>query len=91
MSRIILQYLLPILLPTAVFVAWVLLTRDRDDGERSTAARIQEGPWFSLIAGGFALMLMVLLTIAMTEGAPPGASYTAPRVEDGRVVPGEFR
>ena len=91
MTRVLLQYLLPFLLPTAVFVLWVLLTRSRSTAARSTMARIQEGPWFWLVASGTGLMVAVLVTIAVTEGADPGASYTAPRFEDGRVVPGEFR
>ena len=87
MTRIVLQYLLPILLPTLVFLAWVYLTRGHEEAAHETITRIREGPWFWLILGGIALMALGLAYMAF-QGAAPGGVYHAPRFEDGRVIPG---
>lgn len=90
MTRFILQYLLPLLLPAAAFVIYVLLTRQRAGGEESVAERLRSGPWAWLIIGGFVLATVTLVTIALIDGAPPGSDYSPPRFEDGEVVPGTF-
>ncbi len=87
MTRILLQYLLPILLPALMFVAWIYSTREHEEAAHETVARIREGPWFWLIVGGVALMAIGLAYIAF-EGAAPGSVYHAPRYEDGRIIPG---
>ena len=86
--RFFLQFVLPFLLPTLAFLAWVWLTRNqRPDG---AIARIQRGPWFWLVVAGCVLTAGGLGTIALISGSEPGTTYTAPRFEDGRVVPGRF-
>lgn len=91
MSRIILQYVLPLLLPVAVFLGWVLLTRGRDDEQGNIVSRLREGPWFWLIVAGVALMAGGLATLALTGGGDPGMTYVPPHREDGRVVPGQYK
>ncbi|OFW45503.1 MAG: hypothetical protein A3J29_21490 [Acidobacteria bacterium RIFCSPLOWO2_12_FULL_67_14b] len=91
MSRILLQYVLPLVLPTVVFVAWIVLTEKRGASREKLIARLAEGPWFWLVVAGFALMAAGLGYLGLTEGASPGTTYQAPRYEDGRIVPGEFR
>ena len=87
MIRILLQYLLPILLPTLAFVAWVYLTRQSQEMASETIARVRDGPWFWLIVAGIALMGLGLGYVAF-QGEAPGGVYRAPHIENGRVVPG---
>lgn len=88
MSRVLVQYVLPLLLPTIIWLVWWLaLGRNRSMAEGLTT-RIEHGPWFWLILGGFALLGLSLIYTAMTHGFDPQGTYVAPRWEDGRVVPG---
>ena len=72
MTRILLIYLLPFVLPTAIYVAWVWYGRikNKDDGE---LPGLRTGPFFWCLLGGFALMTGGLFTIAMVSGDPPAS------------------
>lgn len=83
MSRIILQYLLPLLLPFLIYLAWVALTRDRRPGW------LDDTPWVPLATAGVALLTVSLFGWSLLSGDEPGARYQPPRFEDGRVVPAE--
>jgi Family of unknown function (DUF6111) len=88
MSRVLLQYVLPLLLPTIVWLVWwFTLGRHRTTAEGITA-RIEHGPWFWLILGGVGLLGLSLIYTAITRGFDPQGTYIPPRWEDGRVVPG---
>lgn len=89
MTRIMLQYVLPLLLPAAIFLLWVVLTRQRAGSQETAMERLQRGPWFWLVVGGFVLMAAGLAYLGLTEGSKPGGTYQAPRYEGGRVVPGK--
>lgn len=86
MSRILLQAVLPFLLPTLVFMLWVMLSHRRDH-EKSVVERIAGGPWLWLVLVGFVLFAAGLGFLAM-EGEPPGGIYVPPYLEDGKIVPG---
>ena len=87
MTRILLQYLLPLILPTLVYLLWVRIAgRARTvEGVNRLAS---EGPWLWLIVAGVVLMGAVLAASAWTGGSGPTGTYVAPRWEGGRVVPG---
>jgi hypothetical protein len=88
MSRVLLQYVLPLLLPTILWLIWwLVLGRKRSTAEGVTT-RLEHGPWFWLILGGFALLGLSLIYTAMTHGFDPQGTYIAPRWEGGRIVPG---
>lgn len=86
--RIFLHAVLPFLLPTIVFVLWVIFSQ-RHDHEQSPVERISGGPWFWLLVSGFVLFSAGLGYLAM-EGEEPGGTYEAPRLEDGKIVPGRI-
>ncbi len=90
MTRTLLQYVLPLLLPTLVFVGWVVLTR-RGDGARGISERLASGPWFWLIVGGFVMTAATLVFVALTGGSDPGTTYVAPHMEGDHIVPGQFK
>ena len=84
--RIFLQAVLPFLLPTAVFVLWVVFSQRPDHGA-SVVERIARGPWFWIVVVGFVLFAAGLGWMAQ-EGDAPGGTYVPPHMEDGRIVPG---
>lgn len=88
MTRLILVYLIPFLLPFAIYAAWVWLSRhSREDGVLVTIAK---GPWFWLVIAGFLLTLSSLGLWAVLDSHKPEENYVPPRLEDGRVVPGRM-
>ena len=91
MSRIILQFLLPFLLPTVVYFAWRWFAKHEGKNDGTLAARLQDGPWFWLAVSGAVMVAAVLGTVAMLGGASPNGTYVAPRWENGTIVPGHFK
>ncbi len=95
MTRMLLTYVLPLVLPTAAYLVWVWWARRRkkaqgiESGERE--AGLKEGPWFWLILAGFVLMVAGLAYWGLTGGSEPGGVYYSPRYEDGKVIPGGVR
>ncbi len=48
-------------------------------------------PWFRLILAGAVLVFVSLvLSVFLTPKNPPESVYQPPRVEDGKVVPGQY-
>ncbi len=79
-----------ILLPTALYVAWMLWARRRvKEGEGLPS--LAGGSWFWLALAGFALMVAGLFTVALTGGDEPGGTYYPPHYEDGRIIPGPVK
>lgn len=89
MSRILLQILLPLFIPTVVFFLWAWLSPRL--GIDSQSKVLQGTPWFWLIIAGVLLMGAGLIATALTHGAPPGSQIIQPRLENGRVVPAQVR
>ncbi len=89
MSRALLQYLLPLILPTVLYMIWALSVRDSASG-RKMATVIREGPWFWLILAGLVLAGASLVVTALISGGDAGGTYIAPRWENGRVIPGRI-
>lgn len=87
MSRALLQYLVPLILPTVLYLIWALAIRDSGSG-RKFATIVREGPWFWLIVAGLVLAGGSLVFSALSRGGDPTGTYVAPRLEDGRVIPG---
>ncbi|BCX18539.1 MAG: hypothetical protein KatS3mg117_2221 [Geminicoccaceae bacterium] len=85
MARIALYELLAFLLPFVVYFAWRLLA--------TRGARfLDDTPWFVLtLLGLVSVCAGFVLFVVLEPGAPPGATYVPPRLEDGRLVPGGFR
>ena len=82
MARMLLQYLLPLLLPFVVYFVYVALTRG------SEPDWLEGVPWPHLAGAGVLLMALSLITWSLMTGAPTDEIYLPPRFEDGRVVPG---
>ncbi len=86
MTRILLTIVLPLLLPTLVYVLWLAATRR---AALAGPAPWQALPWVWLVGAGVALAALLLFIIGVHVGSPEG-TYVPPRYIDGRVVPGHI-
>jgi hypothetical protein len=79
MLRILLQYVLPLLLP---FLAWLVYAR------LTRRSGVNDAPWLVLAASGVGLLVVSLVSWTLLSGSEPGETYVPARIEDGRLVPG---
>ena len=78
MLRVVLTIVLPLLLPTFVYLLWMWIVR------RHRAAL----PWIWLAGAGVVLLAAVLLIVTVGFGTTAEGVYVPPRWEKGRIVPG---
>jgi Family of unknown function (DUF6111) len=84
MLRVLLQYLLPLLLPFLLYAAYVALAHGRLPSWLDLSSR----QWVMLGGTGLALLIISLVTWGLLSGSAPEERYIPPRLEDGRIVPG---
>ena len=86
MPRILLTIVLPLLLPTALYLLWVNTLRPAREG----SAISRTAPWLWLAGAGVALLAIVLFVVTVHFGAPQEGVYVPPRWENGRIIPGHI-
>ncbi len=86
MSRILLNYLLPFLVPLVVYLVWARLSGRRRG--KDAISLNEEGPWFWGLFAGFFLMTAGLVWLALANNGPTEGIYQAPHIENGKIVPG---
>lgn len=84
MLRVILTIVVPLLLPTAIYVLWMRTMRR--DGPGGTA-RWAALPWIWLAAAGAVLLAIVLFVVTVHFGTSQPGVYVPPRYEGGHLVP----
>ena len=85
MLRVFLTIVLPLLLPTALYLLWVS-TFGAEEGGRPV--RWTAVPWIWLAGTGAILVAIVLFVVTVSFGTPQEGVYVPPRWEGGRVIPG---
>ena len=89
--RILLQYLLPLVLPTALYIGYMMWARRRALASGQTLPAWSKGPVFWFLLAGLLLIGISLLSLFLLGGDDGmGRLYIPTHVEDGRVVPGHF-
>ena len=86
MPRVLLTIVLPLLLPTALYLLWVTMLRPSSQGETHWAAL----PWLWLAVAGVVLLAIVLFVVTVHFGAPQQGVYVPPRWQNGRIIPGHM-
>lgn len=84
MLRVILTIVVPLLLPTAIYVLWMRTVRW--DGP-ADAMRWRPLPWIWLAAAGAVLLATVLFVVTVHFGTSQPGVYVPPRYDGGRLVP----
>jgi Family of unknown function (DUF6111) len=87
MLRVVLTIVLPLLLPTALYLLWITtLGLPREGGViRWTAV-----PWLWLAGAGAVLLVIVLLVVTVHFGTSQEGVYVPPRWEGDRITPGHI-
>ncbi|MGI9479056.1 MAG: DUF6111 family protein [Hyphomicrobiaceae bacterium] len=90
MIRLIVENILLFLLPTVLYVLYVMIRRSSDRNNTVTRA-LDSAPLVPLFSIGFVLMVSVLAYFASQSGSgKPGQTYRPPQVVDGKIQPGRF-
>lgn len=87
MLRVFLTIVLPLLLPTALYLLWVITFGSEHGGK---VVRWTAVPWIWLAGAGAVLLAMVLFVVTIHFGSPQEGVYVPPRFEGGRIVPGHM-
>jgi hypothetical protein len=80
MLRLLLQYVLPLVLPFLAYLIYARLAHKRRG--------MGDTPWMALAAAGVGLLAVSLVSWGLLSGSDPGETYVPARFEDGRLVPG---
>jgi hypothetical protein len=91
MLRIVLTIVLPLLVPTAIYLVWLrmLYWAQRESGETATMPGAAM-PWVWLIGAGAVLLVFVLFFVGLNLGSAQQGVYVPPRWENGQVEPGHI-
>jgi Family of unknown function (DUF6111) len=87
MLRVVLTIVLPLLLPTVLYLLWISTLRSSREGG---AIRWMALPWIWLAGAGAVLLAIVLFVVTVHFGAPEQGVYVPPRWENGRIIPGHM-
>jgi hypothetical protein len=91
MGRLIFTYVLPLVLPFLLYLAWNKYARMQARKNGGEEPSLQKGPIFWSIVAGFVLLAASLITLAMTGGDPADSGrYIPPRLEDGKIQPPRY-
>jgi len=90
MTRIIFTYVVPFLLPMAVYASWVWYRAGYAARHGGEAPRFEQGPWPLLLFAGALSAVIVLAATAWLRGGGADEVYIPPHVENGKVVPGHL-
>jgi hypothetical protein len=86
MLRVCLEIILPLLLPTVLYLLWVTALRPAQPGQALPWAGL---PWIWLGGAGLMLLAVVVFLLVYPGGQRDGV-YVPPHLEGGRIVPGHF-
>lgn len=91
MIRLLLEFIVPLLLPTALYALWVAWHGRRAAAANAEATRTwNNAPWLWLAGIGVVLAVAAAFGTGLGRGdrGDIGGTYVPPRVIDGKVVPG---
>ncbi|MBT4888068.1 MAG: hypothetical protein HON65_00745 [Rhodospirillales bacterium] len=87
MSRILIQIILPLIAPFAIYALWLWYAKKRAETTGDEPPAFTRGSAFWSIILGFLLMAGSLAWIAASSGVPAGSGvYEAPRLENGEIT-----
>jgi len=88
MARILVSYIIPLILPMAIYLGWVWIIRHRAKARGDEVPEIKNANIFWSAIIGVILMFTGLGILAISGGNPPGeGNYQSPRFENGKLVP----
>lgn len=88
--RVFFTIIVPLLLPTLLYLLYVFVVRPRFAGPQGQPPAEPVIPWLWLAVIGGVLAIVAFFALAQFDDAPPGSRYEPARVIDGRIEPGHF-
>jgi len=85
--RVIIENILLFLLPTLLYVAYVMV-KGRDQPQQSPRQILDDAPLIWLFTAGAIMMIIGLAYFGSHTGGKPGQGYEPPVFRDGQVIPG---
>ena len=85
MLRVFFTIVLPLLVPTAIYLLWIVIVGGMQDGGAISWTAL---PWVWLAGAGVALLAIVLFVVTVRFGTPQEGVYVPPRWEGDQIVPG---
>ena len=88
--RIFLHIFLPLIAPLVLYTIWAKIDAKR---KGQGLPDWEEGHWFWVIVAGFLLAAVSLVTLSTLGDDVDDikGQYQSPKLEDGRIVPGQFK
>jgi hypothetical protein len=87
MLRVFATIVLPLVLPTALYLFWIGFVQRAHQGDGVRWAAL---PWVWLAGAGAVLLGVVLVGVTVGFGTSQPGTYVPPRWENGHVVPGHL-
>ena len=87
MLRILVEIVLPLVLPTALYLVWLLLAQWAHSGG---AVRWGALPWIWLAGAGVLLLVAMLAVVTVGFGTARHGAYVPPRWVGGHIIPGHI-
>lgn len=88
MKRLLINYLLPVILPFAVYAFWLAYARYKArTAGHDNSPEWRDAPWTWLMVAGAALVAASLAVLASIDGSPIDQKYIPPQYIDGVIVP----
>lgn len=86
--RVIVEIVVPLVLPTVLYILWVLAVRRAGAGR---TAAWQKMPFLWLAAAGVVLLALFLVVMTVGFGTDTrGSVYVPAQYKNGRIIPGHF-
>lgn len=97
MIRTVIENVLLFLLPTLLYLAWVLFQRSRtevregDNGNNMRVTQLlDDAPLLWLFVSGALLVIVTLTAFGSSSGGKPGQHYEPSVFKDGKIQPGHI-
>ncbi|HEV8680480.1 MAG TPA: DUF6111 family protein [Stellaceae bacterium] len=91
MLRVFLTIVLPLILPTALYLLWLRIARwARREPPPAEDIGWAALPWVWLAGGGALLLAVVLVVVTVNFGTSTSGVYVPPHLENGRIIPGHI-
>jgi hypothetical protein len=91
MIRVVFENVLLFLMPTAIYIAYVMLVRRTGQSPKQV---LDEGPLIWLSLAGIAMIAAVLLVFGVRgtlDEGEAGRAYEPPVYKDGQIIPGRVK
>jgi hypothetical protein len=88
MVRVVIENILLFLLPTALYLAYMMLVRKADGSPQQV---LDEAPLVWLFVGGLGVIAATFLIYGSMKDGTPGQVYEPPVFKDGKIIPGRVK